>query len=353
MPHRPLHIFVFMQHSGRGGVERAALRLAAGWAALGQRVTIATGDEPAGLAPLVPGTDILPLASTGKRALFGLVPVVRELRPDIVFCAGNHYTSVVWWLRFRLAGPLPLFVWKISNALIRRQQPRLALWGYLAWLTLHPRLFDGIVTMTPGLADEAAPALGIARDRIAVIPNPSLQSEAADGPLPPDHRYILGIGRLEPQKDWPLALASFAQVSDPALHLEILGDGSERAELEAAVERLGLAGRVHLRGYVDGAAPWIAGAEALLLTSRFEGAPNVVVEAVSAGTPVIATASTPALADLLPAEAGAIVPRDPCAIAAALDGWAGRRLPPAPAAEPLASARTYLDFFRSLLAKRG
>lgn len=352
MPERPIHIFVFMQHSGRGGAERAALRLAAGWAALGQRVTIATGDEAAELAPLVPGAEILPLGTTGKHALFGLVPVVRALRPDIVFCAGNHYTSVVWWLRFRLTGRLPLFVWKISNALIRRQQPRLALWGYLAWLTLHPRLFDGIVTMTPGLADEAAPALGIARDRIAVIPNPSLLSEAC-GPTPPDHRYILGIGRLEPQKDWPLALASFAKVRDPALHLEILGDGRERAELEAAIERLGLAGRVHLRGYVDGAAPWIARAEALLLTSRFEGAPNVVVEAVAAGTPVVATASTPALADLLPDEAGAIVSRDPAAIAAALDAWAGRRRPPAAVAEPLTSARTYLAWFRTLLAKRG
>ena len=342
-----------MQHSGRGGVERAALRLAAGWAALGQRVTIASGDDPAALAPLAPGATILPLGSTGKRALFGLVPTVCELKPDIVFCAGNHYTSVVWWLRFRLKGPLPLFVWKISNALIRRQQPRLALWGYLAWLTLHPRLFDGIVTMTPGLADEAAPALGIARSRIAVIPNPSLLSEVAEGPIPPEHRFILGIGRLEPQKDWPLALAAFAEVRDPALHLEILGEGSQRAELEAAIERLGLAGRVHLRGYVDGAAPWIERAEALLLTSRFEGAPNVVVEAVSAGTPVVATASTPALADLLPAEAGAIVSRDPASIAVALTAWAGRRRPPGPAAEPLASARTYLALFRKLLVARG
>lgn len=341
-----------MQHSGRGGAERAALRLAAGWVALGQRVTIASGDDPATLAALAPGAEIVPLAGTGKRALFGLVPMVRELRPDIVFCPGNHYTSVAWWLRFRATGR-PLFVWKISNALVRQGQRRLALWGYLAWLALHPRLFDGIVTMTPGLADEAAPALAIARSRIKVIRNPPLQPETCDGSPPPGPRYILGIGRLEPQKDWPLALAAFAQVGDPALHLEILGEGSERPALEAAIARLDLSGRVHLRGYIDGAAPWIERAEALLLTSRFEGAPNVVVEAVSAGTPVVATASTPALADLLPPKAGAIVPRDPGAIAAALDAWVGRRRPPAPATEPLASARAYLGWFRTLIARHG
>jgi glycosyltransferase involved in cell wall biosynthesis len=351
---RPLHILLYMQHSGRGGAERAALRLAVGWAALGQRVTLASGDDPAVLAPLVPGVELLPLPGTARGPLLGLVPEIRRLAPDIVFCAGNHYTSIAWWWRFRLGRRgAPLFVWKISNALIRRQQPRLALWGYLAWLALHPRIFDGIVTMTPGLADEAVAALGIARSRIAVIPNPALQGEASDGPQPPAHRFVLGVGRLEPQKDWPLALAAFAALADRGLHLEILGEGSERPALEEAIARLGLAGRVHLHGYVEGVQPWIARAEALLLTSRFEGAPNVVVEAVAAGTPVIATASSPALADLLPPDAGTITSRDPAAIAAALRGWLGRRLPAAAAAEPLASARAYLGWFRGLLAERG
>ena len=83
---------------------------------------------------------------------------------------------------------------------------------------------------------------------------------------------------------------------DPCL---CAGEGSERAKLTALIERLGLTGRVFLPGFVEGLEEVIERADLLLLTSRYEGRPNVVIEALSTGTPVVATESSVAMRELL------------------------------------------------------
>ena len=102
--------------------------------------------------------------------------------------------------------------------------------------------------------------------------------------------YFLWMGRLEKQKDPEAALKSFAVIANefPSFCLRIVGQGSEQAMLEAKVEELGLQGSVEFRGFVDRPFSEIYGATALLSTSFFEGFPNVILEALFLGTPVIA-----------------------------------------------------------------
>ena len=101
---------------------------------------------------------------------------------------------------------------------------------------------------------------------------------------------ILGAGRLTEQKDFPTLIRAFALVrkKHPA-RLMILGEGEERSKLETLVQELGLEKEVSLPGFVDNPYKYMKRAAVFVLSSRWEGFPNVLVEAMALGTPVVST----------------------------------------------------------------
>jgi len=111
--------------------------------------------------------------------------------------------------------------------------------------------------------------------------------------LEPELQVVLVVGHLIERKDPLLALEAFARGAPPDARCIFVGDGPLRARLEARIERLGLSGRVRLAGEIDPEqlAGWYAAADCLLLTSSREGRPNVVLEALAAGRPAVATAA--------------------------------------------------------------
>jgi glycosyltransferase involved in cell wall biosynthesis len=360
----PLHLFLFVQSTERGGVERVALRLARDWGTLGHRVTLVAGIDPPGwLAAPMPGVEAIVLGSESFFTIGRVIRLARERRPDVIFCPGNHYTSRAGLMRIALGrrsgdGGAPPIVWKVSNALERTDRGRLAAFFFRFWLRRHRSIFDAAVVMSDSVGEQTIRVAGFAPDRVTTIPNPPLHGDAAAGdPVPPPGRFLLGIGRLERQKDWPLALRTFAALGDPDRDLYILGEGSERARLIALAARMGLGARVHLPGFVGDVRPWLARADLLLLTSLFEGTPNVVREAVAAGTPVVTTMSSPAIPELLGTEGGlAVTERTPGALSAAIRQMLAAPRPAALAAprddaDPLASARAYARLFACLAGK--
>ncbi len=111
---------------------------------------------------------------------------------------------------------------------------------------------------------------------------------------------ILAIGGLRKVKDFATLLRAFARL--PAAldaRLLVLGEGKERPRLAALAERLGVADRVDLHGFVDDPFPYLARARLLVLSSRREGLSNVLVEAMAMGTPVAATDCPGGVRDLL------------------------------------------------------
>jgi glycosyltransferase involved in cell wall biosynthesis len=108
----------------------------------------------------------------------------------------------------------------------------------------------------------------------------------ADGGPP----VVLGVGRLTRQKDFESLVRAFAQVRQhrPA-RLLILGEGEERSALEALVRELGLESDVALPGFQAGAQACMTRAAVFVLSSAWEGLPTVLIEALAAGTTVVAT----------------------------------------------------------------
>lgn len=353
------HILSFAQTLKGGGVERALLRMADGWARAGRQVTLVIGDPQGALAHELPaGVAVRALGSGTYRALFGLPAIVRATAPDVIFCPGNHYSAAAWWLRRRLGPGCPPLVGKISNALVRPDLPRGAGAAYRGWLRMQPGFLDRVVAMTPAMAAEAVAAMALPPERVAVIPNPpALPIRGAPPPPLPDGRFILGVGRLAPQKRWDRLIAALPRLTDPSVALLILGEGDERPALERLVARLGLADRVMMPGHAPDPLPAIARADVVALTSEFEGVPGVVREALAAGTPVVATDSSVAIHELIdtPDRGSVVVPGDRAALVAALNHWLAPARPrPLPLVEQGPDPITaYLALFDSLAVQSG
>ena len=137
----------------------------------------------------------------------------------------------------------------------------------------------------------------LAPQKRAVIYNPlALTTQtAADvelpSPLNPENKTIVAMGRLTPQKGFDLLLDAFARIASvhPDWQLLILGEGELREELEAQKDRLGLQNRVAMPGIVSDPFPLLKKCDLFVLSSRYEGFGNVIIEAMACGLPVIAT----------------------------------------------------------------
>lgn len=348
------HILTFAQAPATGGVERAQLRLCGGWAAAGRQVTLVLGRAGAGWAPPA-GVDVVELDSADFLALRRLAPIARAAAPDLIFCPGNHYTSMAALLRLRLRGRCPPIVAKMSNAPARGDHGPVLDRLHAVWLRAHGRFLDHLVCMTPATARAADQALGM-QGRVGVIANPPRRADP-DAPsvaLPPGP-VILGVGRLVEQKRWDRLVEALPRLPDD-VQLVLLGEGPERPALARRARELGVETRVHLPGHVPCPLPAMARAAAVALPSDFEGAPGVLREALSVGTPVVATDVSPAIREIVAdATQGDVVPRgDADALLAALD----RRLDPgAPRPTPVPqpgedAVERYLDLFDGLVAAR-
>ena len=284
------HILTYARHLEGGGVERAQLRLAREWLAEGRRVTLMLGRMAGPLAAELPaGIEIVAPVAGGTLSLASLADVVRERAPDVLFCAGNTYTSAAAWARARLGGAAPLIVGKMSNTSRRTDLGLIGGAAYRTWLRTHGLFLDHLVAMTPETAVRAGSALGMG-DRVSVIANPPVRPLpgavlAALPALPSPGRFILGVGRLAAQKRWDRLIAAMPALSDRHVSLVIVGEGDRRPALEAQIAALDLAGRVFLPGH--SADPLLAMERAALLAlpSDFEGVPGVLREALSVGHP--------------------------------------------------------------------
>ena len=343
------HILTYAEDLRGGGVERAQLRLARGWLAAGRRVTLAIEDIAGPLAAELP--EGLEIVSPSR--LLALPKVVRRLVPDVIFCPGNFYTGIAAWTRLRLGKACPPIVAKMSNAPARADHGRLMHAAHQLWLARHGSFLDHLVAMTPATADEAARATRMV-GRTSIIPNPPAMPIPGETPDLPT-RYILGVGRLEPQKRWDRLIAALPLLADRTIPLVILGEGDEREAIETQIRALGLGHRVRLLGHSTDPLPVMARAQVVVLTSDYEGVPGVLREALSVGAPVISTDSSTAVAEIIDrADRGTIVARDDAAgLIAALDAWlAPSAQRPEPVPQPGAdSADRYLALFDRLVRR--
>lgn len=183
------------------------------------------------------------------------------------------------------------------------------------WLDLRAlRSFDGVLAVSRPLNDTLL-AAGVAPDRLHLIPNGFAPGHMLDRTearrrlgLDHDRRTIGWIGRFTEEKDPRAFVDVVAQLGSTGVQAIMLGDGPEKSGVRERATALGLSPTDLLTpGRVDGASRYLAAFDTLVLTSRTEGTPMVLLEAMAAGTP-IATYAVGGIPDFLDAETACVVP---------------------------------------------
>lgn len=329
--------------SHRGGSERALERLIAMWRDLGHEVECIVD----------PRRRALSLASE-------LTAAARAFAPDMLFAGGQTYAPAFAIARRKPAMRRLPFAMKLSNAPLHPGKPvttRLS----QDWLRLQTRWTDCFVA--PDAASAALLAgIGIPPRQTAAIPNPAasethllaLHARSTVRRMPSSALHLLTVGRLVPQKNVALLIEAFSRIARTGDILTIVGEGPFRDRLER--QAAGHAADIRLIGHQDDPSDRFAQANSFAIASDHEGLPAVLVEALAAGLPIAATDSAPGLADLVGKHGVLTPPRDPSALAAALDSLRGAvpdrqdMLVRALAFTAERSAPAYIDLFRRMIA---
>jgi glycosyltransferase involved in cell wall biosynthesis len=277
-----------------GGAERVMTTMANYWTASGRPVTLLTmtGTDQPPFYPLSPAVDLRPLglaspSGSPAHALLNNVRRLRELRravaatrPDLVISFLDN-TNVVTLLATRGLG-VPVVVAEHTDPGLKRMHP---VWRTLRRMT-YPRASQ-VVVLT-GSSKRFFPALIQAKTRI--VPNP-IQVDPGQPPAERGRRRMLvSMGRFGPEKGFDLLIDAFARIAAdlPEWDLVIWGEGTLRPELEAQRARLGLAGRVQLPGRTSTPHNELRAADLYALSSRREGFPMALAEALACGLPAVA-----------------------------------------------------------------
>lgn len=203
-------------------------------------------------------------------------------------------------------------------------------------------LADDVIGVSEGVAESFVSNTRLDSTQTTVLNNPvdisSVQSQASE---PVDHEWftdpaiepVVSLGRLEPQKSYPTLLEAFTELSEsrPRARLVIMGKGSERDRLLSLARTLGIEDRVWFPGYVENPYAYIRRASVFVLSSKAEGLPTVLIEALACGCSIVATDCQYGPREILAdGEYGLLVPvGDPTQMAAAIGKAFDDPVPPA------------------------
>jgi len=226
---------------------------------------------------------------TGRasRSIPALARYLRTHRPRVLLTT-LYYSNVAAIIAWRLAGRPCRLVVREANVL---REPGRLMRLLMRWT--YPKA-DCVVVLSPEVRESLLQGGVGVPERMVEIGNPGVMPPIDEVSAPPAFlprpcpRFICAVGSLSHQKGFDILLSAFAALPDRRLHLVILGEGPLMEELARQADSLEISDRVHMPGFVKKPTAVIRHAALFVLPSRWEGFPNVLLEALSAGVPVVA-----------------------------------------------------------------
>ncbi|MGE0315491.1 MAG: glycosyltransferase [Lautropia sp.] len=271
------------------------------------------------LADRVPGD--VPVIDLGvsrvRHAWRPMRAAIAAARPDVLLSGLGHLNLMIAMLRPWLPRTLAVIGRETAVVTAIHREYRTGALRNLAYRWFYPNL-DRVVCQSTDMRDDLVDRLGFPAARTCLIANPvdveRLRARAladdpaasalmAGPPPPPNGRHGLGphrlsatgtplelvaVGRLAPQKGFDLLIEAVSLLPAGTCRVVIIGDGPSRAALDAMIAKARLESTVVLAGHQHNPHAFLARADALVLSSRYEGMPNVMLESLAIGTPVIA-----------------------------------------------------------------
>ncbi len=306
--HAGKKLAIFLPNLDGGGAERTMLNLAEGMASRGYTIDLVLAQADGSYLESVSSSLRIVDLGEGRlakrfktvRRLPALVRYLRKEKPEVLLSALTEANVVALCARFIARCPDRVVV-NEQNTLsqkIDNETKGIQKWyPFLARLTY--RYADRVVGVSQGVVDDLVQNIGISDTNSIVIYNPGITPKVRENAQAPvEHPWfgagqppvILSVGRLHMQKDYGTLLQAFKLVREKqAARLLILGDGEERQALEQQIKNLGIGNDVSLPGFVSNPHAYMANAAVYVLSSRWEGLPTVLVEALYCGATLVAT----------------------------------------------------------------
>ena len=252
-----------------------------------------------------------------------LIQYLRQEKPNVLLAAKTHTNLVALWATQLAKGSPRVVISERTTLVDIIKTSKKWRWRFILPVLAqeYPKA-GGIITVSNGVKEELVLHSGLPPQTITTIYNPLLthkirekSEESINHPWfqkegsPP---IILGVGRLVPQKDFSTLVKAFSRVrqSRPA-HLVIIGEGRQRSELTTLAQTLGIEKDVWMPGFSDNPYAFMSKASILVLSSLYEGLPNVLIEALACGCPIVSTDCPSGPSEILEkGKYGALVPME-------------------------------------------
>lgn len=319
--------------AGDGGNDRMLVHLARGLSESGCSVDFLTRTTQAPYLESLPSSvkRLVIEGNSKTERLRRLTRYVAQCRPDVLLSGKRSDAEALAAVRSAKTETRVFF--RVGTTFSARNENR---WMLKTWWRMWRlrRLFPkahGVIAVSHGVACDVERLLGVPAERIHVVPNPVVTPEmlATPPPVPPhpffatprDAPVVMGMGGLRKAKDFPTLLRAFAlMIRERPARLIILGKGHLKEKLVALARSLGVELWTDFPGFVENPYGYLAHADLFVLSSLWEGSPNVLTEALAMGTAVVATDCPSGPREILQdGRYGRLVPRgDPHAMAQAM-----------------------------------
>lgn len=300
-------VLLLIPHLRGGGAEQVTRLLARGLSSEKYDVHLALVTEQfirAGCLP--PHVKAHALRSHRVRSsALKVLRLVWQIRPAVILSGMAHLNFLVLLLRPFFPRGTRVLVRQNATVSLTLASHALPIYTRVLYRMLY-RQADRVICQSSAMARDLAYATGTRQGTIAVLPNPvdseGIRASRArpirwTGPGP----HLLAIGRLSHEKGFDLLLRALSLVREyfPAANLTIAGSGPEEETLKTDCSALGLKDAVRFTGYIDSPYPLFPGADLFVLSSRYEGMPNALIEAAAAGLPIVAFPASGGVVDFL------------------------------------------------------
>ena len=297
---RKVDVSCFVAELMPGGAQRAVVKLVNGFADRGLGVDLVLANKEGPHVEDVEATVRVIDLAAGRvvKAIPALSRYLRRERPGTLVSVLTHANLAA--ITARAMSRVKTRVMVVEQNTVTQVRSHLKRDALLPALVRRSYAYaDHVVAVSGGVANDLIANLGIPASRVSVIPNPVVDNDLDRAAMDsPNHQWFDGravpvfvaAGRLSKQKDFPTLIRAFDSLRKTMrARLIIMGEGEERPQLEKMIARLGLTDHVALPGYLSNPYSVMSRGAAFVLSSRWEGLPTVLIEAMACGCPIVAT----------------------------------------------------------------